>query len=115
MEVSQGPSWGCSAIRKKNINGIESRGSIPDRGRRFLSLHSIQLSVGPTQPPIRLLLGAVYMEVKRPSREAGPSPTFSAEVKNGGVILLLPPCLFMASCAIPVHTLRHPAQVTIVP
>jgi hypothetical protein len=39
-----------------------------------------RLAVGPTQPPIQWVLGALSMEVKRPGREADGSPPTSAEV-----------------------------------
>jgi hypothetical protein len=46
--------------------------------------------LGPTQPPVQWVLGAVSPGVKRPLREADHSPRSSAEVKNGGVIPPLP-------------------------
>jgi hypothetical protein len=39
-------------------------------------------SLGPTQPPIQWLSGALTSEVKRPGREADQSPPSSADVKN---------------------------------
>jgi hypothetical protein len=39
-------------------------------------------SLGPTQPPIHLVPGALYLGIKRPGREADHSPAPSAEVKE---------------------------------
>jgi hypothetical protein len=38
--------------------------------------------LGPTQPPIQWVVGAISMGVKRPGREADHSPPSSAEVKE---------------------------------
>jgi hypothetical protein len=40
------------------------------------------LALGPTQPPIQWVLGALSLGVKRPGREADHSPPSSAEDKN---------------------------------
>jgi hypothetical protein len=45
------------------------------------------------QPPIYWVQGAISQGVKRPGRQADHSPPSSAEVKNGGAIPPLPPCL----------------------
>jgi hypothetical protein len=47
-------------------------------------------ALGPTQPPIQWVSGAISSEVKQPGREADHSPQSSAEVKNGRAILPLP-------------------------
>jgi hypothetical protein len=39
-------------------------------------------ALGPTQPPIQWVPGALSLGVKRPEREADHSPPSSAEVKN---------------------------------
>jgi hypothetical protein len=39
-------------------------------------------ALGPTQPPIQLVSGALSLEVKRPGREAEHSPPSNAEVNN---------------------------------
>jgi hypothetical protein len=40
------------------------------------------MALGPTQPPIQRVPGALSMGVKRPGREADHSPPSSAEVKE---------------------------------
>jgi hypothetical protein len=39
-------------------------------------------ALGPTQPPIQWVAGALSLGVKQPGREADHSPLSSAEVKN---------------------------------
>jgi hypothetical protein len=46
--------------------------------------------VGTTQPPMQWVVGAPSPQVKRQGREADHSPPSSADVKNGGIILILP-------------------------
>jgi hypothetical protein len=61
------------------------------RGKIFLySTQSIP-ALGPNQPPIQWVSGALSPGVKRMGREGDRSPPSSAEVKNGGAIPLLPP------------------------
>jgi hypothetical protein len=42
----------------------------------------IRSALGPTQPPIQRIPGALSLEVKRPEREVHHSPPSSANVKN---------------------------------
>jgi hypothetical protein len=42
----------------------------------------ISFTLGPTQPPIQWLPGALSLGVKRPGREADHSPPTNAEIKN---------------------------------
>jgi hypothetical protein len=87
----------CSLSRDSSVGITTSlragrpriRGSIPDRGKRLFSITSRPV-LGPTQPPIQWILGAVSPRVKRPRREAGAIPPTSAEVKNGKAISPLP-------------------------
>jgi hypothetical protein len=48
----------------------------------FLFTTASRTALGPTQPPIQWVLGALSLGVKRSGREADHSPPFSAEVKN---------------------------------
>jgi hypothetical protein len=56
---------------------------IPAEAGNFFFFNTVyRLAVGPTQPPIQWVLGALCRGVKRPSREADYSPPPSAEVKE---------------------------------
>jgi hypothetical protein len=48
----------------------------------FLVTTASRPALGPTQPPIQLVLGALSLGIKRPDREADHSPPSSAEVKE---------------------------------
>jgi hypothetical protein len=48
----------------------------------FLFITISRMALGPTQPPIQWVSGALSLGVKRPGREADHSPPSSAEVKN---------------------------------
>jgi hypothetical protein len=48
----------------------------------FLFTTAFRTALGPTQPPIQWVLGALSLGVKRPEREADHSPPSSAEVKE---------------------------------
>jgi hypothetical protein len=62
--------------------GLEDRGSFSGRGKIFLYSVASKPVLG---PPIQLVPGAVSPGVK-PNR----SPQFIGEIKNGGVMPLLP-------------------------
>jgi hypothetical protein len=62
-------------------------GSIPSRGKRFLTLDNMQNSS--VKSPIQWVPGAVSPEVKWQGCEADHSPPSSAK-KNGHAIRLLP-------------------------
>jgi hypothetical protein len=51
-------------------------------------------ALGPTQPPIQWVQGALSLGVKRPVREADHSPPSSAEVKNAWSYTSTPPIRF---------------------
>jgi hypothetical protein len=70
--------------------GPDDQSSISGRERFFLFSTASRPALGPTQPPVRWVPGAISKEVKRPEREAEHSPPSSAEVRNGGAI---PPLL----------------------
>jgi hypothetical protein len=56
--------------------------------------------MGPTQPPIQWVPGALSLEVKQPGREADHSPPSSAKVKNAWSYTPLPQYVFMAWCLV---------------
>jgi hypothetical protein len=65
--------------------GLEDRGSrvrFPTGLGIFLLTTASRTTLGPTQPPIQWVAGALYLGVKRPGREADHSPPSSAEVKQ---------------------------------
>jgi hypothetical protein len=57
-------------------------------------------ALGPTQPPIQWVSGALSLEVKRPGREANHSPPSSAEFKECVELNLTPQYAFMAWCLV---------------
>jgi hypothetical protein len=57
-------------------------------------------ALGPTQPPIQWVAGALSPGVKRPRCEADHSPPTSAEVKKMWLYTSTPPYAFMAWCLI---------------
>jgi hypothetical protein len=59
-------------------------------GTRFFSLHCPDGLLGPIQPPIQWVPGALSVRVKWLRHEADHSPQSSAKVKNGGAIPPLP-------------------------
>jgi hypothetical protein len=67
--------------------GLDSRGSIRDKGKIFLYSTA---SKPPTQPSIQRVPWAHFLGVKRQVREADHSPPSSAHVKNGVAIRSLP-------------------------
>jgi hypothetical protein len=74
----------------------KGRSSSPVRVKQFLFSTSPKPALGPTQPPIQLVSGALSPGIKRPGREADRSPLTSAEVKKMWVYTSTPPYFFMA-------------------
>jgi hypothetical protein len=62
----------------------------------FLFTTVSRMALGPTQPPIQWVPGALSLGVKRPEREADCSPPSSAEVKNAWSYTSTTPKVFMA-------------------
>jgi hypothetical protein len=83
------------------------RGSIPDGGKNFHFSMSSRLALGPTQPPIQWVPGALSPGVKRPGREADHLPPTSAEVKKTWVYTSSPPYIFMLSTGTTLPYLCH--------
>jgi hypothetical protein len=65
------------------VNGVR----FPVGARDFFSSRPV---LGPTQPPIQWVPGALFTGVKRPEREADHLPPSSVEIKKGGAITPLP-------------------------
>jgi hypothetical protein len=99
----------ASHIKWKNTNSGKSRDSsvhiamgygLDDWSSRvrfpvglgiFLFTTASRTALGPTQPPIQWVPGALSLGVKRPGREADHSPPSSAEVKNAWSYTSTPP------------------------
>jgi hypothetical protein len=84
--------------------GLDDQGSrvrFPEGLGILLFTSSSITALGPTQPPIQWVAGALSLGVKRPRREAGRSPPSSAEVKECVEhIPPLPQYAFMAWCLV---------------
>jgi hypothetical protein len=65
-------------IRTIGVLGFDSQRVLGN----FLFTTASRTALGPTQPPIQWLPGALSLEVKRPGRETDHSPPSSAEVKE---------------------------------
>jgi hypothetical protein len=87
-----GGSWDSDWLRAERPRG---QSSIPGRGKSFLLSTSSRPVLGPTQLPIKWILG-----VKRLGCEADPSPATSAEGKNTWIYTSTPPYVYMAWCLI---------------
>jgi hypothetical protein len=66
---------------------LDGRGSIPGKERDFSHVHSVQTHSG-ALPAFYPVPGTLSPRIKRPEHEVYHSPPSSAEVKNGGAILL---------------------------
>jgi hypothetical protein len=83
--------------------GLDDRGSrvrFPAGTGNFLFTIASRTALGPTQPPIQWVPGALSVGAKRPGREADHSPPSSAEVKNTWSYNSIPQYVFMAWCLI---------------
>jgi hypothetical protein len=70
--------------------------SSPGRVKNFLFSTASRPALGPTQPPIQWVPGALSPGVKRQEREADHSPPISAEVKKMWIYTSTPSYAFMA-------------------
>jgi hypothetical protein len=66
----------------------------------FLFTTASRTALGPIQPPIQWVSGALSLGVKRPGREADHSPPSSAEVKNAWSYTSTTQYAFMAWCSV---------------
>jgi hypothetical protein len=80
--------------------GLNDRGSrvrFP-AGLGIFLFTAYRTALGPTQPPIQWVPGALFLGLKRPVREADHSPPSSVEVKNAWSYTFTPQYVFMAWC-----------------
>jgi hypothetical protein len=84
--------------------GLDDRGSrvrFPRGLEIFLFTTTSRTALGPTQPPIQWVPGALSLGVKQPGREADHSPPSSTEVKECVELYLhSPQYAFMAWCLV---------------
>jgi hypothetical protein len=74
------------------VYGLGDRGFESRHGLRiFLFTTASRTALGPTQPPIQWLPGALSLGVKRPRREADHSPSSNTEVNNVSSYTSTPP------------------------
>jgi hypothetical protein len=59
-----------------------------------------RLALGPTQPPVQWVLGALMLGIKWLVHEAGHLPPSSAGAKNAWSCTLIPQYVFMAWCSV---------------
>jgi hypothetical protein len=83
-------SWDSSLGVVMGYGLDDHRGLIPGSCKIFLYSITSRPGVGPTQPPIHWVLGALSLEVKWLGHEAGQLPPSGAEVKNIGAIPTVP-------------------------
>jgi hypothetical protein len=73
---------------------------VPGRMGVFLFTTLSRLALGPTQPVIQWVPGALSLGVKQPGHEAGHSPPSSAKVKNAWRYISTPQYAFRAWCSV---------------
>jgi hypothetical protein len=88
--------------------GFESRQGL----RIFLYTTASRPVLGPTQPPVQWVTGALSLGIKRQDREADHSPPSSAEVKNGWSYTSTPQYAFMRSCLFTTQGKRYLSTFT---
>jgi hypothetical protein len=93
----------CWTIR---VLGFDSRQGLGI----YLFTTASRTALGPTQPPIQWVPGALSLRVKWPGCEANHSPPSSAEVKNAWSYTSTPQYVFMAWCLV-----KHRDNFTFLP
>jgi hypothetical protein len=86
-----------SIVRIATGYGLDDQGvgvRVPVGSRIFSTLS--RPALGPTEPPIQWVPGAISPGVKQQGREADHSPPASAEVKKMQIYTSTPPYVFMA-------------------
>jgi hypothetical protein len=78
-------SEGLQAVRPRN------QSSSPGRVKNFLFSTSSILVLGPTQPFVQWVPGALSPRLKRPGREVDQSPATTAEMKGVWIYTSTPP------------------------
>jgi hypothetical protein len=91
----------CSSVGIALGYGLDDRGSIDSRRGLgiFLFTAASGTALGPTQPPIQYVPGALSLEVKRPGHEARHSIYYRCQ-RMIGAIPPLPQYTFMAWCLV---------------
>jgi hypothetical protein len=87
----------------KDVKYVKSTWHLIDFRRRlgiFLFTTASRMALGPTQPPIQWVPGALSLGVKWPGCEADHSPPSSAEVKNACSYTSTPQYVFTAWCLV---------------
>jgi hypothetical protein len=83
---------------------MDDRGFETQRGLGiFLFTTVSRPALGPIEPSIQWVPGALSLGVKRPGREAVHSSPSSAEVKNAWSYIFTPQYVFMAWCSDKLH------------
>jgi hypothetical protein len=73
----------------------------------FFFLTLARPALGPTQPPLQQVAGALSPGGNRPGREADHSPPCSAEVKNAWIYTYTPQYVFAARCLVKLWIRLH--------
>jgi hypothetical protein len=85
--------WACGVALGY---GLDGRGLVVSRQGLQIALFTTasRPPLGPTQPPVQWIPGALSWGVKRPGREADHLPLSTAEVKNAWSYTSAPPICF---------------------
>jgi hypothetical protein len=95
IAFSREPGWRSRYSEWLRVGQPRGLSSSIDRVKNFLFSTSSRLALGPAQPPIQWVPGALSPGVKRPGCDADHSPPTSAEAKKTWIYTSTPPCAFM--------------------